>query len=168
MSAAPKFKNNVKVSERHGAGEWKLEKLALLALMPLGLWALSTGFTLAGADYGAVIAWFGSTLNAGLLAVTAVVFFLFASLAWKVILEDYVPASFSLVADPGVEPGLPRAGGRQRLLHRASGAGFGPAAGRSLIPPWLHTSLSITNTTSSSSAPGAPACAPPSAPPSRA
>ena len=92
MSAAPKFKNNVKISERHGAGEWKLEKLALLALMPLGLWALSTGFTLAGADYGAVIAWFGSTLNAGLLAVTAVVFFLFASLAWKVIIEDYVPA----------------------------------------------------------------------------
>ena len=92
MSAAPKFKNNVKISERHGAGEWKLEKLALLALMPLGLWALSTGFTLAGADYGAVIAWFGSTLNAGLLAVTAVVFCLFASLAWKVIIEDYVPA----------------------------------------------------------------------------
>ena len=39
MSAAPKFKNNVKISERHGAGEWKLEKLALLALMALGLWA---------------------------------------------------------------------------------------------------------------------------------
>lgn len=92
MSAAPKFKNNVKISERHGAGEWKLEKLALLALMPLGLWVLSTGFTLAGADYGAIIAWFGSTLNAGLLAVTAVVFCLFASLAWKVIIEDYVPA----------------------------------------------------------------------------
>ena len=92
MSAAPKFKNNVKISERHGAGEWKLEKLALLALMPLGLWALSTGFTLAGADYGVILAWFGSTLNAGLLAVTAVVFCLFASLAWKVIIEDYVPA----------------------------------------------------------------------------
>ena len=91
MSAAPKFKNHVKISERHGAGEWMIEKLALLALMPLGLWVLSSGFTLAGADYGAVIAWFGSTLNAGLLAVTAVVFCLFASLAWKVIIEDYVP-----------------------------------------------------------------------------
>ena len=91
MSAAPKFKNHVKISERHGAGEWKIEKLALLALMPLGLWVLSSGFTLAGAGYEAVIAWFGNTLNAGLLAVTALVFFLFASLAWKVILEDYVP-----------------------------------------------------------------------------
>ncbi|MGO4408433.1 MULTISPECIES: succinate dehydrogenase, hydrophobic membrane anchor protein [unclassified Brevundimonas] len=93
MSAAPKFKNNVKISERHGAGEWKVEKLALAALMPLGLWVLSTGFTLAGTGYDAVVAWFGSALNAGLLAVTALVFFLFASLAWKVIIEDYVPAS---------------------------------------------------------------------------
>jgi len=93
VSAAPKFKNNVKISERHGAGEWKLEKLALLALMPLGLWVLSTGFSLAGADYGTIVAWFGNTLNAGLLAVTAAVFFLFAGLAWKVIIEDYIPAA---------------------------------------------------------------------------
>lgn len=92
MSAAPKFKNHVKVSERHGAGEWKIEKLALLALMPLGLWVLSSAFTLAGAGYEAVVAWFGNALNTGLLAVTAIVFFLFASLAWKVIIEDYVPA----------------------------------------------------------------------------
>lgn len=91
MSAAPKFKNHVKISERHGAGEWKIEKLALLALMPLGLWVLSSGFTLAGAGYEAVVAWFGNALNTGLLAVTAIVFFLFASLAWKVIIEDYVP-----------------------------------------------------------------------------
>jgi len=93
VSAAPKFKNNVKISERHGAGEWKLEKLALLALMPLGLWVLSTGFSLAGADYGTIVAWFGNTLNAGLLGLTAIVFFLFASLAWKVIIEDYIPAA---------------------------------------------------------------------------
>lgn len=91
MSAAPKFKNHVKISERHGAGEWKIEKLALLALMPLGLWVLWSAFTLAGAGYEAVVAWFGNALNTGLLAVTAIVFFLFASLAWKVIIEDYVP-----------------------------------------------------------------------------
>jgi succinate dehydrogenase / fumarate reductase membrane anchor subunit len=91
VSAAPKFKNHVKISERHGAGEWKIEKLALLALMPLSLWVLWSAFTLAGAGYEAVVAWFGNALNTGLLAVTAIVFFLFASLAWKVIIEDYVP-----------------------------------------------------------------------------
>ena len=91
MSSAAKFKNNVKVSERHGAGEWLIERVLLVALLPLGLWAASTGFTLAGAGYDAVLAWFANPLNAGLLAITVVVFFGYVSLAWKVILEDYVP-----------------------------------------------------------------------------
>ena len=30
MSGAAKFKNNVKVSERHGAGEWATENVAML------------------------------------------------------------------------------------------------------------------------------------------
>lgn len=103
MSAAPKFKNNVKISERHGAGEWKLEKALLLLLMPLTLWVASTGFTLAGADAAAVGAWFANKLNVGLAIVTVLAFFGFAYLAWKVIIEDYVPApssrkSLSLVA----------------------------------------------------------------------
>ena len=103
MSAAPKFKNNVKISERHGAGEWKIEKALLLLLMPLTLWVASTGFTLAGADAAAVGAWFASALNRGLLIVTVLAFYGFAYLAWKVIIEDYVPApasrkSLSLVA----------------------------------------------------------------------
>ena len=50
MSGPAKFRNNVKVSERHGAAEWATEKLALLLLMPLGVWVASTAFTLAGRD----------------------------------------------------------------------------------------------------------------------
>lgn len=88
-----KFKNNVKVSERHGAGEWLIERVLLIALIPLGLWAASTGFTLAGAGYDAAMAWFANPLNAALMAITAVVFFGYVSLAWKVILEDYVPGA---------------------------------------------------------------------------
>ena len=90
MSGPAKFKNNVKISERHGAGEWASERVALLLLMPLGLWLASTGFTLAGAGYETVLAWFASPLNAILLGLTAVTFFFFAALAWKVIVEDYV------------------------------------------------------------------------------
>lgn len=93
MSRPAKFKNNVKVSERHGASEWKMEKLALLILMPLAVWVASSGYTLAGAGYEGAAAWFSSTLNAGLLAATVVLFCGFASLAWKVIIEDYVPAA---------------------------------------------------------------------------
>lgn len=91
MSSAAKFKNNVKISERHGAGEWLAERVLLTALLPLGVWIASTGFTLAGASYDAVLAWFARPLNAGLTAVTAVLLFGYLSLAWKVILEDYVP-----------------------------------------------------------------------------
>jgi len=90
VSGAARFHKGVKISERHGAGEWKTEKLALAALMPLGLWVLSSVFTLTGAGYAGVMAWFGSWLNAGLAIVTALVFFGFATLAWKVIIEDYI------------------------------------------------------------------------------
>ncbi|CAN5225942.1 hypothetical protein BH10PSE2_BH10PSE2_16870 [soil metagenome] len=90
MSGAVKYKNGVKVSEHHGAGEWTAEKIALLILMPLAVWLASTAFTLAGASYDVVLDWFSSKLNAALLALTAIVFFGFASLAWKVIVEDYI------------------------------------------------------------------------------
>ena len=58
MSGAAKFKNNVKISERHGAGEWAAERVLLVILLPLGLWVASTGFTLAGAAYKVVLDWF--------------------------------------------------------------------------------------------------------------
>ena len=99
MSASIQFKNGVKVSERHGAGEWTLEKILLALMMPLGVWLLSTAFTLAGAEYDVVLAWFADRLNAGLLIATALVFFGFSSLAWKVIVEDYIhkPGSKALL-----------------------------------------------------------------------
>ena len=90
MSHPAQFRNGVKISERHGAGEWTLEKLCLAALMPLGVWVASTAFTLTGASYDTVVAWFASKLNAGLAIATTLIFFLFAALAWKVIVEDYI------------------------------------------------------------------------------
>jgi succinate dehydrogenase / fumarate reductase membrane anchor subunit len=90
VSGPARFKNGVKISERHGAGEWTAEKIALLILMPLGVWLASTAFTLAGAGYDVVLDWFSSKLNSALLAITVIVFFGFASLAWKVIVEDYI------------------------------------------------------------------------------
>ena len=90
MSAQPHYRNGVRVSERHGAGEWTLEKILLGLFIPLGIWLLSTAFTLAGADYDVVAQWFASRLNAGLLIATALVFFGYVALAWKVIIEDYI------------------------------------------------------------------------------
>ena len=90
MSGPAKYRNDVKISERHGAGEWATEKVALLALMPLGVWVASSAFTLAGKDYAAVTAWAADKLNAGLLVLTVLFFFGFSSLAWKVVIEDYI------------------------------------------------------------------------------
>ncbi|WP_374385629.1 succinate dehydrogenase, hydrophobic membrane anchor protein [Brevundimonas sp.] len=90
MSGPARFKNCVKISERRGAGEWAAERVALVVLLPLAVWLASTAFTLAGAGYEQVMDWFASPLNAGLLAITMLVFLGYAGLAWKVIFEDYI------------------------------------------------------------------------------
>ena len=89
MSEA-RFKNRVKVSERHGSGEWKIERIALAILVVLGLWVASSAFTLAGSGYEGALGWFASPVNAVLAGLTLVVFFGYISIAWKVIIEDYI------------------------------------------------------------------------------
>ena len=90
MNERVENRSRVKISERHGAGEWATERVALLILIPLGVWLASTAFTLAGADYETAMGWFANRLNAVLAGLTAVVFCGYASLAWKVIVEDYI------------------------------------------------------------------------------
>ena len=90
MSGYAQYKNRVKISERHGSGEWVVERVSLLALIPLGVWTAFSVFTLSGASYEAVMAWFGRPLNAVLATLTLVVFLGYAALAWKVIIEDYI------------------------------------------------------------------------------
>jgi succinate dehydrogenase / fumarate reductase membrane anchor subunit len=98
VSGPAVYRKNVRVSERHGAGEWLVERVTLALLIPLGLWLALAVFTLAGEGYDAVMDWFASPLNAGLLALTALVFSIYAGLAWKVIVEDYIhkPSSKAL------------------------------------------------------------------------
>lgn len=90
MSGYAQYKNRVKISERHGSGEWVVERVSLLALVPLGVWTAISAFTLAGADYERVTGWFARPLNAVLATLTLVVFLGYAALAWKVIIEDYI------------------------------------------------------------------------------
>jgi len=90
VSGPARFKNRVKISERHGAGEWATERVGLVILLPLAVWLASTAFTLTGQRYREVLYWFASPLNASLLAITLLVFLGYVGLAWKVILEDYI------------------------------------------------------------------------------
>ncbi|NJC40655.1 succinate dehydrogenase / fumarate reductase membrane anchor subunit [Brevundimonas alba] len=95
MSGPKRFINDVKVSERHGAGEWLQERLSSLILIPLTLWGLWSGWALSGAGYDGALAWFRSPVNATLLAATLLISLWHMNMGLKVIVDDYIhrPAS---------------------------------------------------------------------------
>ena len=93
------FVKGVKVSERHGAGEWKAERLSSLILIPLVLWALWSATTLSGSGYEGVIDWMASRVNAVLLAATLLISIWHMNMGAKVIVDDYIhrPSSRGLL-----------------------------------------------------------------------
>jgi succinate dehydrogenase / fumarate reductase, membrane anchor subunit len=93
------FVKGVKVSERHGAGEWTAERLSSLILIPLVLWGLWGAATVAGAGYDGARAWVASPVNAALLAATLLISLWHANMGLKVIVDDYIhrPSSRSLL-----------------------------------------------------------------------
>ena len=88
--AAKAYVKGVKVSERHGAGDWTAERLSSLILVPLALWGLWSGYTLSGAGYDAALAWFRAPVNAVLLAVTLPLSVWHMQMGLKVIVDDYI------------------------------------------------------------------------------
>ena len=84
------FVKGVKVSDRHGAGEWTAERLSSLILVPLTVWGLWSGYTMSGAGYDAALDWFRSPVNAVLLAVTLLVSLWHMQMGLKVIVDDYI------------------------------------------------------------------------------
>ncbi len=84
------FVKGVKVSDRHGAGEWSAERLSSLILVPLTLWGLWSGFNLSGAGYDAALDWFRTPVNAVLLALTLLVSVWHMQMGLKVIVDDYI------------------------------------------------------------------------------
>ncbi|MBX9707874.1 MAG: succinate dehydrogenase, hydrophobic membrane anchor protein [Caulobacteraceae bacterium] len=84
------FVKGVKVSERHGAGEWTAERLSSLILIPLALWALWSGFSIAGAGYEGALDWISNRVNAALLAATLLISIWHMNMGAKVIVDDYI------------------------------------------------------------------------------
>jgi succinate dehydrogenase / fumarate reductase membrane anchor subunit len=93
------FVNGVKVSERHGAGEWVQERLSSLILIPLTLWGLWSGWSLSGAGYDGALEWFRSPVNSGLLIITLVISLWHMNLGLTVMIDDYIhrPLSRNLI-----------------------------------------------------------------------
>ena len=91
MSRQPTaFVKSVKVSERHGAGEWMAERLSSLILIPLVLWGLWSAAVLSGATYDGMMEWFSSPVNAILLAATLLISIWHMNMGLKVVVDDYI------------------------------------------------------------------------------
>jgi len=87
---AKAYRNGVKVSERHGAGEWTAERLSSLIVVPLTLWGLWSAASLSGGGYDGALAWFSSWINSGLLILTLLVSVWHMNMGLKVIVDDYL------------------------------------------------------------------------------
>ena len=49
---------------RHGVGDWWMQRVTAVALVPLTLWLVASIVALAGADYRTVANWMGSPITA--------------------------------------------------------------------------------------------------------
>lgn len=89
MSKA-RFVRQVKVSERHGAGEWTAERLSALILIPLTVWGLWGASAIAGGGYDGAVAWVAQPWNAAILGLTWIATLWHMNMGLKVVVDDYI------------------------------------------------------------------------------
>lgn len=77
-------------SAQHGVGDWWVQRVTAVALVPLVVWFVASVVGLAGADYLVVARWMGSPVNAVLLILLLLAMFRHAQLGLRVVIEDYV------------------------------------------------------------------------------
>ena len=85
--------SHVKTSEKTGAWTWIKERASALVLVPLMLWALVAGATLAGLDHAQALTWMAQPMNAMLMAVGLLIAVYHLHLGIRVIIEDYLHGS---------------------------------------------------------------------------
>ncbi|MGZ8406804.1 MAG: succinate dehydrogenase, hydrophobic membrane anchor protein, partial [Caulobacteraceae bacterium] len=66
------------------------ERVTSIALIPLVLWAVYSGFTLAVTDYAGAVLWAGHPVNAVLLILLLAVSFIHMHAGLRVVIEDYI------------------------------------------------------------------------------
>lgn len=76
-------------SARGGTHHWWMQRVTSIALLPLTLWFALSVAGLAGAGYGATVAWIGQPWNAVLLLATIGLTFHHLAAGMQVIVEDY-------------------------------------------------------------------------------
>ncbi len=92
-----------------GAKDWMRQRITAVLLIPLSLWMLWAGASLAGADYMVASAFFSSPVNALAAALLAVIGLFHTQRGTQGIIEDYAPealqTTLSLVSVVGCSVG---------------------------------------------------------------
>ena len=102
-------------SAKEGVGEWWGQRVAAVALVPLGLWFAGSLIAQSGTDYALFIAWMRTPLAATLMILLLIALFYQTALDLKVVIEDYVHSGRKLALVLAVRLGcftLATAGGR--------------------------------------------------------
>jgi len=85
-------------SARDGLGEWRLQRLTAIALIPLGLYFAASVLRLATSDEATAAAWLGSPVGALLVILLVVAAITHAVIGVRSVLLDYVHTRSGLLA----------------------------------------------------------------------
>jgi succinate dehydrogenase / fumarate reductase, membrane anchor subunit len=77
-------------SAQHGVGDWWMQRVTAVALVPLAVWFVASVISLAGADFRTVALWMGSPVTAVLLILLLVATFRHAQIGLREVIADYV------------------------------------------------------------------------------
>lgn len=89
----------LKKSAKHGAGEWLMERVTSIILIPLTLWAIWSGFDLAGKGFEGASYFLQDQTNAVLAGLTVGFTLWHMYTGIKVVIDDYLskPATRGLL-----------------------------------------------------------------------
>ena len=77
-------------SAKEGSAHWLSQRIGSVALLPLGVWFITSLIFLAGADFVTWRAWIASPWTLGFLGLFLIVLLHHAYLGMRVIVEDYI------------------------------------------------------------------------------
>lgn len=77
-------------SAKHGVGQFIVERVTAIALIPLVLWAVASALYLSLATFQGAVIWLRSPLNAVLLVLLIAVGFKHMQVGLRVVIEDYI------------------------------------------------------------------------------
>lgn len=80
-----------------GAKDWMRQRVSAVLLIPLSLWLLWAGTSLAGADYATTTGFFSAPLNAIAASLLAVIGLYHTQKGTQGIIEDYAPEAFQTI-----------------------------------------------------------------------